>query len=48
MAILTVRNLSDNVLRALEVQAVLHGCSIEPEVREILTMAVKPESRLLN
>lgn len=46
MAMLTVRNLPDDVHRALRVQAALHGHSTEAEVREILAMAVKPESRL--
>lgn len=46
MAMLTVRNLPDEVHRALRVQAALHGRSTEAEVREILAMAVKPETRL--
>ena len=46
MAMLTVRNLPDDVHRALRVQAALHGRSTEAEVREILAQAVKPESRL--
>lgn len=46
MAMLTVRNLPDEVHRALRVQAALHGRSIEAEVREILAAAVKPETRL--
>ena len=46
MAMLTVRNLPDEVHRALRVQAALHGHSTEAEVREILAMAVKPESRV--
>ena len=47
MAMLTVRNLPDEVHRALRVQAALHGHSTEAEVREILAAAVKPPSRLL-
>ncbi len=47
MAILTVRNLPDEVHRALRVQAALHGQSTEAEVREILAAAVKPPSRVL-
>ncbi len=47
MAMLTVRNLSDEVHRALRVQAALHGHSTEAEVRAILAAAVKPEKRLL-
>ncbi|MBK9186793.1 MAG: plasmid stabilization protein [Moraxellaceae bacterium] len=46
MAMLTVRNLPDDVHRALRVQAALHGRSTEAEVREILAHAVKPETRL--
>jgi antitoxin FitA len=46
MAMLTVRNLPDDVHRALRVQAALHGHSTEAEVREILANAVKPESRV--
>lgn len=34
MAMLTVRNLPDEVHRALRVQAALHGHSTEAEVRE--------------
>ena len=45
MAMLTVRNLPDDVHRALRVRAAQHGRSTEAEVREILAMAVKPESR---
>ena len=47
MAMLTVRNLPDAVHRALRVRAALHGRSTEAEVREILALAVKPETRLL-
>ena len=46
MAMLTVRNLPDDVHRALRVQAALHGRSTEAEVREILATAVKPEARV--
>lgn len=46
MAMLTVRNVSDEVHRALRVQAARHGRSTEAEVREILARAVTPESRL--
>ena len=46
MAMLTVRNLPDDVHRALRMQAALHGHSTEAEVREILASAVKPESRV--
>jgi plasmid stability protein len=46
MAMLTVRNLPDDVHRALRVRATQHGRSTEAEVREILAMAVKPEGRV--
>ena len=45
MAMLTVRNLPDDVHRALRVRAAQHGRSTEAEVREILAGAVKPEKR---
>ena len=46
MAMLTVRNLPDDVHRALRVRAAQHGRSTEAEVREILANAVKPETRV--
>ncbi len=46
MAMLTVRNLPDDVHRALRMQAAQHGHSTEAEVREILATAVKPETRV--
>lgn len=46
MAILTVRNVPDDVHRALRVRAAQHGRSTEAEVREILAAAVKPSSRV--
>jgi plasmid stability protein len=46
MAMLTVRNLPEEVHRALRVRAAVHGCSTEAEVRAILEEAVKPEGRL--
>lgn len=46
MAVLTVRNLPDEVHRALRVRAAEHGRSTEAEVRGILEAAVKPEGRL--
>lgn len=46
MAILTVRNVPDEVHRALRVRAALHGRSTEAEVRKILERAVKPEQRV--
>lgn len=46
MAVLTVRNLPDEVHRALRVRAAEHGRSTEAEVRDILEAAVRPEGRL--
>ena len=46
MAMLTVRNLSDEVHRALRVRAAMHGRSTEAEVRSILEDTVKPEGRV--
>ena len=46
MAILTVRDVTDEVHRALRVRAAEHGRSTEAEVREILAAAVKPEKRV--
>ena len=46
MAILTVRNLSDEVHRALRVRTAMHGRSTEAEVRVILENAVKPQGRV--
>ncbi|HSV61356.1 MAG TPA: Arc family DNA-binding protein [Variovorax sp.] len=46
MPMLTVRNLPDEVHRALRVRASMHGRSTEAEVRAILEDAVKPEGRV--
>ncbi|RJG11578.1 FitA-like ribbon-helix-helix domain-containing protein [Massilia cavernae] len=46
MAMLTVRNIPDDVHRALRVRAAQNGRSTEAEVREILASAVKPEQRV--
>ena len=46
MAMLSVRNLPDDVHRALRIRAAQHGNSTEAEVREILANAVKPETRV--
>jgi antitoxin FitA len=43
---LTVRNLPDEVYRALRVRAATHGRSTEAEVRAILEGAVRPEGRV--
>lgn len=47
MAVLTVRNVPDEVHRALRVRAAEHGRSAEAEVREILSAALVPSRRLL-
>jgi plasmid stability protein len=46
MTMLTVRNLPDEVHRALRARAAMHGRSMEAEVRDILESAVKPAGRL--
>jgi len=46
MAVLTVRNLSDDVHRALKVRASRHGRSTEAEVRAIIESVVKPPERV--
>lgn len=44
MVILTVRRSPDDVHRALRVWAAQHGRSAEADVREILTVAIRPET----
>ena len=46
MAMLTVRNIPDEVHRALRVRAAQHGHSMEAEVRQILESAISPEGRV--
>ncbi|SCX31439.1 MULTISPECIES: FitA-like ribbon-helix-helix domain-containing protein [Agrobacterium] len=46
MASVTVRNLPDEVHRALRVRAASHGRSTEAEIRDILEAVVKPEKRI--
>jgi plasmid stability protein len=46
MATLTVRNLPEEVHRALRVRAAAHGRSTEAEVREIIAATVAPSGRL--
>jgi plasmid stability protein len=46
MRSITVRNVPDEVHRALRVRAANHGRSTEAEIREILETAVKPEGRI--
>jgi plasmid stability protein len=45
MAVITVRNLPDDIHRALRLRAAQHGRSTEAEVRMILESAVKPPGR---
>lgn len=47
MAVLTVRNVPDEVHRALRARAAEHGRSAEAEVREILSAALVPARRIL-
>ena len=46
MAMLTIRNIPDEVHRALRMRAAQHGQSMEAEVREILGAVVSPEGRV--
>ncbi len=46
MAAVTIRNLSEEVHRALKVRAAQHNRSTEAEMRAILEAAVRPEGRL--
>ena len=46
MASITVRNVPDEVHRALRVLAAQHGRSAEAEIRDILERAVKPTKRV--
>ena len=46
MASLTIRNLPDDVHRALRVRAARNGNSTEAEVRAILKQIVKPQGRV--
>ena len=46
MPSLTIRNISDEVHRAIRIRAATHGRSTEAEVRIILEQAAKPEGRL--
>ena len=46
MAVINVRNLSDEAHRALRVRAAQHGRSMEAEVRVILEAAVLPPERM--
>jgi len=46
MPSVTVRNVPDEIHRALRVRAAQHGRSAEAEIREILENAVQPEGRV--
>lgn len=46
MISITVRNVPDEVHRAIRVRAAMHGRSAEAEIRDILAQAAKPEGRL--
>jgi antitoxin FitA len=46
MPVLTVRNLSDETLRALQRRAALHGRNTEAEARSILEETVRPPKRI--
>ena len=46
MPSVTIRNVPDEVHRALRVRAAQHGRSAEAEIREILENAVQPEGRI--
>jgi len=46
MAVVTVRNLPDEVHRAIRIQAAQHGRSTEAEIRDILERAARPEGRV--
>ena len=46
MAMMTVRNIPDEVHRALRVRAAMHGRSAEAEVRAILEDSVKSKGRI--
>ena len=41
-----IRNVPDEVYRAIRVRAAQHGRSIEAEMRDILESAVKPQGRV--
>ncbi|TAN03663.1 MAG: Arc family DNA-binding protein [Rhodanobacteraceae bacterium] len=45
MASITIRNIPEEVRRALRVRAAMHGRSMEAEVRDILAQAARPEGR---
>jgi plasmid stability protein len=46
MPSVTIRNVPDEVHRALRIRAAQHGRSTEAEIRAILEQATKPEGRV--
>lgn len=46
MPSITIRNVPDEVHRAIRARAAMHGRSAEAEIRDILEQAAKPEGRL--
>jgi plasmid stability protein len=46
MAVVTVRNLSDETHRALKMRAASHGRSTEAEIRAILDDVARPKDRV--
>ncbi|MEW9617738.1 Arc family DNA-binding protein [Shinella sp. S4-D37] len=46
MPSITIRNVPEEVHRAIRVRAAMHGRSAEAEIRSILEQAAKPEGRL--
>ncbi|MDR2000317.1 MAG: plasmid stabilization protein [Zoogloeaceae bacterium] len=46
MAAVSIRNISDEVHRALRVRAAHHGRSTEAEIRDIIERAVRPPERV--
>ncbi len=46
MSVVTVRNLPEEIHRALKPRAAQHGRSTEAEIRKILEEAVRPEKRI--
>ena len=46
MTHINIRHIDEDVLRQLEVRAAAQGCTVEEEVRRIITAAVKPAAQL--
>ncbi|MGG6896758.1 FitA-like ribbon-helix-helix domain-containing protein [Rhizobium sp. BR 315] len=46
MPSVTIRNVPDEVHRAIRIRAAQHGRSTEAEIRDILEKAAKPEGRV--